>query len=359
MKASMSKRSLNSTRKTLPNSASAAFDYFYAQGCTDGLPIIPPTEDLVEMAVASTGRAPSDVVACLPPTNGAATVEKIAVNAIIAGCRPEYMGVLIAAVEALSDSRFRLEAVQLTMNPIPPCLVVNGPIRKRLDVNCGTGVMGPGWRANATIGRAIRLVLINIGGAVPAEVDKSTQGFVGKYTFCIGENEEASPWAPYHVENGFAPDDSTLTAFGVNASISLHDGSPRWEDLLHSVVHGLMVATAGNYTHPHAEAFIILNPLHAQILAAAGYTKGKLKAHLWEHARIPVAWLSEFRKSQRMAEGREYFEIDGNVPLCSRKENFALVVAGGMEGSYSSFLPTAMGHSVTRRIGTVPDVKPE
>ena len=342
-----------STRQTLDDDLDAVFDFFYDKGYTDGLPIVPPTEERVARMVAATGRNAGENIGRIPPANGQATVEKIAVNAVMAGCRPEYMSVLITAVEAITEPQYLLQSIQPTTNPMTPALIINGPVRKALKINSGSGVMGPGWRANATIGRAVRLLLLNIGGAIPGDVDKCTQGFVGKYTLCIGENEEESPWPPLHVERGFKPEDSTVTAITVNSSINLHDSSHRWEDLLHSLTLGLLDPTSNNYIHIHADALVVLNPLHVQILSEAGFTKEKLKAHFHKNARIPLDWLSERRRHLRMGEGAEYYQVDGKVPIVWRPEDFVLVVSGGMQGGHSCFMPGGMGRSVTKKIAAV------
>src|SRR5467141_4953595 len=172
--------------------ATDPFETLYARGVTDGLPVIPPTRERVAAAVAATGREGSELIALVPPNFGRATVEKIAVNAVMAGCRPEYLPVVIAAVEAICDEAFDLHGVSATTNAPAPLVIVNGPIRARLEINSGAGVFGPGWRANATIGRAVRLVCVNLGGARPGVVSMSTLAHPGRYTYCIGEHEEAS-----------------------------------------------------------------------------------------------------------------------------------------------------------------------
>src|SRR5262249_53533609 len=155
-------------------------------------------------------RDGDDLIALVAPQHGRATVQRIAVNAVMAGCRPEFLPVVIAAVEAICDPAFALEGVSGTTDAVTPLIVVNGPVRGALGVNCGVGVFGPGWRANATIGRALRLVWANVGGARPGVISMSTFGQPGRYTYCIGEREEDSPWAPLHVEHGFAAADSTV-----------------------------------------------------------------------------------------------------------------------------------------------------
>src|SRR5213593_2844777 len=184
-------------------------DEFFAHGVSDGLPVVPPTRARVSRAVEATGRAGSELIAEVPPNYGRATVEKIAVNAVMAGCRPEYLPVVIAAVDAICDPAFDLHGVSATTNAPTPLVVINGPVRGKLGVNCAAGVFGPGWRANATIGRAVRLVCVNVGAAATS---MSTFAQTGRYSYCIGEHEEESPWEPLHVEHGFTPGASTVSA---------------------------------------------------------------------------------------------------------------------------------------------------
>ena len=185
-------------------------EHYFEQGWTDGLPVVPPTPQLVAAMVAALGGDPDHLEARIPPRWGNLTREVLAINLVLAGCRPEYAPVTRAALLALTSSHFNLHGVQATTHMAAPLVVVNGPVRKEIGLNAGANVFGSGCRANATIGRAIRLVLLNVGGAWPGDLDKSTLGHPGKYTFCIAENEEASPWAPYHVEHGYAPGDSTV-----------------------------------------------------------------------------------------------------------------------------------------------------
>lgn len=182
----------------------AFYEHAYEQGWTDGLPIVPPRPEVVARFVEASQRAGDEVIGVLPPRKGRATVEVLAVNAVMAGCRPEYMPVIIAAVEGLLDPAYPLEFMQVTTNPMTPFLLVNGPIRNELEINYGTGCLGPGWRANATIGRAIRLIMINAGGALPGVYSKVSFGSPLRYSYICGENEEENPWTPFHVDRGFA-----------------------------------------------------------------------------------------------------------------------------------------------------------
>src|SRR5919201_1321911 len=216
--------------------AGRAIEALFEKGVTDGLPVVPPTRERVDRAIEASGRAGDEVVALVPPNYGRATVEKIAVNAVMAGCRPEYLPVVLAAVEAVCDEAFDLHGVSATTNAPAPLLIINGPVRKALDVNCGAGVFGPGWRANATIGRAVRLVCVNVGGAVPGVVSMSTLAHPGRYTYCIGENEEASTRESLAVEHGFAADESTVAVLAADAPLGVYDQrSRRAEDLLGTI----------------------------------------------------------------------------------------------------------------------------
>ena len=200
------------------------------RGWSDGLPVAPPTPQRVEAMLAATNLDSDHVVAEIPPIWGAATVEKLAINAVMAGCLPEYLPVLIAAVEAIADPVFNLYAIQATTHPCAPLLIINGPIREALGMNYSSGSFGPGWRANATIGRAMRLVLLNVGGGYPGVGDMSTQGAPSKFSYCVAENEEENPWEPLHVERGFRPDQSAVTVMAGEPPHNINDHSGRSAD---------------------------------------------------------------------------------------------------------------------------------
>ncbi|PYO29982.1 MAG: thiol-disulfide oxidoreductase, partial [Candidatus Rokuibacteriota bacterium] len=183
---------------------------WFERGVTDGLPVVPPTRERVERMLSVMSRPRDMLVAEVPPNYGRATVEKLAVNAVMAGCHREYFPVVLAVVEAACDPAFNLHGQSGTTNAASPLIIVNGPARRRLHINCGAGVFGPGSRANATIGRALRLVMINLGGTRAGEISMSTFGHPGRYTYCIGEHEEVSPWEPLHVERGHRREESTV-----------------------------------------------------------------------------------------------------------------------------------------------------
>ncbi|GBD11067.1 hypothetical protein HRbin23_00718 [bacterium HR23] len=333
----MTERRLISTRQTLPDVWEEVNGFFYQKGMTDGLPIVPPTEERVWRMVEAVGRDPQEVVAEVPPGMGRATIEKLAINAVMAGCLPEYFAVVVAAVEALCQPSFNLTAIQATTNPVGPLLILNGPVRQHLGVNCGAGCMGPGWRANATIGRAIRLILLNIGGAAPGPVDKAVQGYPGKYTFCFGENEEDSPWPPLHTERGFRREESTVTVVGAQGTTNILEMSPRPDDLLVSLAHGMINTGVNNFLTGLGEPLLVLNPLHARILAEAGWTKDSLREYLFEHVRAPLSWFSRRARERGTFEDRTRNDM---VSMVREPQQYMIVVAGSTGGHHSTFIPT-------------------
>src|SRR5213078_3620264 len=260
----------------------------FDKGLTDGLPVVPPTRERVDRAIEASGRAADEVVALVPPNYGRATVEKIAVNAVMAGCRPEYLPVVLAAVEAVCDEAFDLHGVSATTNAPAPLIVVNGPIRRALDINCGAGLFGPGWRANATIGRALRLVCVNVGGARPGVVSMSTFAHPGRYTYCIGEWEEQSPWGSLAVEHGFARTDSTVALLAADAPITVYDQRSRTAaDLCATLAATLAVVEHHKMTH-WGDTLLVLSPAHAATIAGDGWSKADTQRFLFERLRRPV-----------------------------------------------------------------------
>src|SRR3989441_4855449 len=208
-------------------------EIWFEKGVSDGLPVIPPTRERVERMLAGTRRERDDLLGAMPPNYGRLTVEKAAINAVLAGCRPDYLPVVIAAAECACDPAFNLHGVATSTHFSAPLVLVNGPIRPRIGLNSSFGVFGPGYRANATIGRALRLLMINIGGVRPGEISMSTFGHPGRYTYCIAENEEASPWPPFHASRGFPAEVSTVTLFAGEGPHGISVGSrtgavPAW-----------------------------------------------------------------------------------------------------------------------------------
>jgi hypothetical protein len=326
--------------------------FFIKRRWADGLPISAPTHEAVERMLRHTRRAPDEVVATIAPGMGAATVEYIAINAVMAGCYPEYLPVLIAAAEAVATKRFHLQAIQATTNPAAVWLIVNGPIAKWLEVNSGSNCLGQGTWANATLGRALRLVLQNIGRALPGEMDRATQGQPAKYSFCCAENEDASPWEPLQVERGFAADANTVTVVGALGTWSMNMTAMHPEQVIAMLGDTMQYPASSDYIYGGAP-FVVLAPQHANLFHAAGWSKAEVKRRLWEASKMR-AGRSRGSEFERMATARraELGEIaaDTMVPISEKPEDITIVVAGG-PGSHSVFVPvSAHTRSVTREI---------
>jgi hypothetical protein len=299
-----------------------AYEYAYDRGWTDGLPIIPATSEMVQRFIAASGRHGGEVIGILPPRKGRATVEVIAVNAVMAGCRPDYMPVIIAALEGLTDKGFPLEFIQVTTNPMTPFLLINGPIRQKLDINSGTSCLGPGWRANATIGRAVRLILQNVGGALPGVYSKSSFASPLRYSYICGENEEENPWSPFHVDRGFDRHDSVVTVFKASNYCNISGGEGVGPDeILRQIASNMPPMYGGG-----DGALLLLGVNHARSLHEAGLTKRDLQEKLWALARLPENHFAADFTAMERAAGRGG---DGMVWRTEGPERIYVVVAGG------------------------------
>jgi hypothetical protein len=296
-----------------------AIEALFARGVTDGLPVVPPTLARVQAAVRASGRDGRELIGLVAPQLGRATVEKIAINAVMAGCRPEYMPVVLAAVEAICDPDFALVGVSGTTDAVAPLIIVNGPIRTALDINCGAGVFGPGWRANGTIGRAVRLVWVNVGGAIPGEISMSTFAQPGRYTYCIGEREEDSPWEPLHVGHGYAAGDSTVALLAAEAPQVVVDAQSRTAADLLTTVARSGEAIASTSVGPLGDTLLVIGPEHATTIAADGWSKTAVREFLWERMRITVDGVS--------------------APKLRTSNHLKIVVAGGTAGRFSAWVP--------------------
>ena len=277
----------------------------YGNGWTDGLPVVPPTPKRVERMLSGTDRAPDELIAAVPPKWGRATVEKVAINAVMAGCKPEYLPLILTAVEAMTSEQFNLHGVQVTTSHVGPMLIVNGPIRKALEINDGFNLFGQGYRANATIGRALRLVCTNIGGALPGELDRAAFGHAGKYTCCIAEQEAATPWSPMHVDRGFQADDSTVTVFAAAGPQTVNDhGSNTAEGILNTISEN--IAAPGNSS---GETLLVIGVEHAKTISEDGFSKADIRRFIADTTQRYLA------------------------------EDLLLMVAGGPAGRWSIVVP--------------------
>ncbi|MDO8532039.1 MAG: hypothetical protein Q7T26_07720 [Dehalococcoidia bacterium] len=327
-----------------------AFAEAYRLGWTDGLPIIPPTEDRVAAMVDASGLPADKLMGKVPPAYGAATIEKIAVNAVMAGCLAEYMPVVVAATEAMCEKQFNLDGIQSTTNPVGVALIINGPIRKQLDVNCERNCLGPGWRANATIGRAARLVMLNIGGGTPGTGDKAIHGFPGKYSFCFGELEESNPWEPLHVERGFKREDSTVTVVGAQGTSNNNLANEfTIEAMLDVVANSMSYLGSNNVMIGEGEPLIILTAAHGELAKKAGMSKMDVKRYLWEKSGTPLSAVPKKGTADRLWP--RLIVVDGIVKPCKRPEDVMLVIAGGPEMYHAVFVATfGDTHAVTKLV---------
>jgi hypothetical protein len=321
-----------------PEEAGDCFDFMYARGWTDGLPVIPPTEARVDRMLAALGDVDRDeVLATLPPQYGRVTPENIATNAVMAGCRPEDMPLLVAQTLAAATPDFNLNGIATTTASSTPLTIVNGPVRTALGINCERGMMGPGRRGNATIGRALRLLMLNVGGAEPGTVSKSVHGQPGRYTLCFGEHEEQSPWAPLHVDRGLAAGDSAVTLFGVLGTTNVMTERRDWRGMLAALGDSLAFIGSNNVLMGRGSVVVVLTPGHARVLDAAGLSKADVQQEIWQYARLPR---SRFPETVRPQPPNVWLEDGDDILVVKRPENVLLVVAGGPEAHYATVMPT-------------------
>jgi len=324
------------------------FDLWFDKGVTDGLPVVPPTRERVARMLSGTSRDRTDLVGEVAPNYGRATVEKIAVNAVMAGCRPEYLSVVLAAVEAACDPAFNLHGMSTSTHFSAPLILVNGPIRPRIGLNCSFGVFGPGFRANATIGRALRLVMINIGGVRPGETSMSTFGHPGRYTYCIGEHEEETPWTPYHVERGFGPEQSAVTVFAGEGPHGISDHASRTARSLAGSLGWSMSGLWNSKTFPlYSHTMLLVGPEHARTFADEGWTRTDLARHLFETVRVPYRTLLPDEDhgegtNLRFSKGKEP-KPDELIPKFPSVAEIHIVVTGGTAGRFSMAVPGWLG----------------
>lgn len=335
---------MNATIVESEGSLEAIQELFVANRWSDGLPVIPPTRQRVAAMLAALDADANEVVARVAPANGELSWAKLVANCVMAGCEPRHVPAVLAAVRGVCSPEFNLAGVQGTTGPHAPVVIVNGPARDQLAINSGTGCFGPGTRANAVIGRALRLVLQNLGGAVPGVMDMATFGYPGKYTFCFGENEESSPWQPFAVERGFEADDSTVTVVACSAPQGIADNtSTTAERYLRTVRSSLLNAGLSHYYMfgRGQELVIVLGPERARELADAGMSKQDVKEFIFHAVRIPKHQLLDIGmySTRTWPTWVEAMDGDGRVPLVEDPGKVLIVVAGGA-GRHSAILPT-------------------
>jgi hypothetical protein len=307
----------------------------FDRGWSDGLPLVPPTEERVLRMLQGTVRDPAEVVGLCPPDLAPATVEKIAINAVMAGCKPEYLPVVLAAVEAVLEEPFAMHGVLATTMYVGPVVVVNGPVRRHIGMNWRGNALGQGNRANATIGRALQLVIRNVGGGRPQEVDRATLGNPGKYTYCFAEDEEDASWEPLSVERGLARGVSAVTVFagfGLQGIVDQKSRDP--ESLARSFAESLK-AVQNVKLAPGCDALLVVCPEHVRTFRAAGWSKARLYEELYRLCEIP---------GEELVSGAKGIAEGGPPSLAGKRINkfrpggLMLVRAGGGAGMFSGII---------------------
>ncbi len=331
-------------------------EFLYDQGFTDGLPVIPPTPERVLRMIGGTKRDSQEVIATMPPNMAPATVEKIAINAVMAGCKPEYMPVIIAGIQAVCTDEFNIHGVMATTMGATPVMIINGPIRHRLGMNMKLGALGQGSRANMAIGRALRLCCRNIGGARPGGTERSTLGNPMKITMCFPEFEERSNWEPLHVERGFDAEDSVITVFAMSSGPTICiDQSSRTAKALAGSFATSMEAQHNVRAHMSSDTILVVCPEHVDTLANDDFSKDDIREHIQYVTARPLSELvstedigggiSPERLAAMPPERREQ-----RVPKFASKDNIHIVVAGSDAGKFSGVFHGWAGGA----IGSIP-----
>jgi len=321
---------------------------------------VPPTRELIEIFVAALGGMPEFVECKVAPRWGALTREVLAINMIMAGCKPEYAPVVRAIMLALTDRRFNLNGVQATTHMASPLIIVNGPIAREIDMNGGANAFGSGNRANVTIGRAVRLIMLNVGGGRAPDLDKCTLGNPAKYTYSICENEEASPLAPYHVEQGHGADTSTVFVLAAEAPHSVTDHQCNDPEGILDTLCSAMSTIASNTSVLSGHCAVTLGLEHARTIAKHGWTRDDVKSYLWMHSGNPFSAHSRDHRYGKVYNRNlpKWYKRgpDDRIPIVEAPERIHLFVIGGDAGRFSAFIP-GWGHKSTPVLRPIDDTQ--
>ena len=340
---------LTSRRIAVPDSYDAIQDYYEEQGWTDGMPVAPATEAAVRRMLGPWGENPGESLGVAQPSNAEVTMEKVAINAVMAGCRPEYFPVVVACVRAALQPAFNLAGCQATTGGAAPVVIVNGPMARQLGINGDSGAFGPGYRANATIGRALRLFVRNVAGLIIGDMDKATLAMPGRYSFCFAENESRSPWEPRHIELGLDPGDSMVTLHAIRGFYPIMETTvSRGGDVLNTLVQATRATGFSNYYQigTGAQVTLVLSPEHAAEIAADGFSKADVREYVYANARMSIAELAGLGHwgNRNYPDWIDDTNPATMVPIAPRVDDIVVVVAGG-DGRHSAWLA---GWGVTR-----------
>jgi hypothetical protein len=304
------------------------------RGWTDGFPVVPPTEGRVLAMLDGTSRAPDELVAVVPPNLAPVTVEKVAINAVMAGCQPEYLPVVLAAVEAVCTDEFNMHGVLATTWFVGPVLVVNGPVARAIGMNSGINAFGQGNRANATIGRALQLVIRNVGGGRPGEVDRATLGTPGKYSFCFAEDEAGSPWESLAAERGVAPGRSAVTAFAGYGVRGVGDERSRTPESLARTL-AFALRSGNSRLMFGSDALLVISPDHGRIFREAGWSRARLREEFADLLTLPAPELLRAVGTVDAAAAPQ--QAGPRLPK-PREGGLLLAYAGGPAGLFSAVI---------------------
>jgi hypothetical protein len=330
----------------------SAIELCYERNWTDGLPVVPPTADAVERIVDYLRRDPAEAIGTVPPRDGVATIETVAINCVMAGCKPEYVPIVIAALQAMLEDKFNINGVQTTTHSCAPLVIVSGPAVKTLGFNTKECAFGHGCRASATIGRAIRLILWNLGGGFPGEPCKTTQGHPGYYSFCLAEDAEANPWEPLNVELGYRPEDTVVAVHAVAGPQVIETGAGYLPADTIVTILADSIASLGSSAICGGDMVMVLGPMAARNIANAGLSKSDLKRELMRRATRSVR---EIKRGPAIHESHPMhwkYQTDPNddearVPYIRSEEEIAILVAGGW-GSGGGFSSLCEGWGANR-----------
>jgi hypothetical protein len=310
----------------------AAIEFCYEQGWTDGLPVVPPAEDLVERFLTAAGAGPDDLIGTVPTRRRELRAEKVAANAVMAGCPAAAAPLVFTVIRAFCDERFNPHGVPATMMGAAPLIIVNGPVARDLGMNDGGNVFGPGNRVNATVGRMLRLVLLNLCGALPGVLDKSALGQPAKYSYCIAEREVDSPWEPLSVARGLAPGTSAVTLFAATAQHLVGNG---FSDTPEGVLTTVASSLASGCRFGSGEYVVVVTPEHARIIGRAGWSRRDVQRFLWERAHRSRAQL---KREGRVPGEVQPGESDDLRPPTASPDDILIVHAGGGAGAFTAVI---------------------
>lgn len=334
--------------------AGALIELYYEKGWTDGFPVVPPTEAAVGAMLDAAGMRGSEVLGEIFERHTALTADKVAINAVLAGCKPAYMPVILAAMQGLLDERYHFHGAATSTGGSCVVTIVNGPIARELDINAGCNAFGQGWRANATIGRAVRLTMMNALNTRPGKLDRSTLGNPGKYSFCFAEDEANSPWEPYHVEQGYAAEESTVTVFAAEGTIQVYNQLSADPESLCRTLADAMANLGSMGVIGQPQCAVVIAGEHQEIFRKAGWGRQQVKQTLFDLAKRSIA---DAKRAGRLPGAVEAKDETTFRHVVADPNELILLAAGGDAGSFSTCIPGWGSASICRAV-TVPIARP-